>query len=264
MMTPERPGRPGVRSLRGALLAVIALSAAGALLVMGPIPQPESYHRFADSRALLGVFGFLNVVSNAPLVLAGAWGLAVVLLKGVPAAPALRPAYLALFTGAFLSGLASAWYHRAPDNATLLWDRMAMTITFASFTALVVGERIRPEAVRLLLPPMALFGLLSTTTWYRSELAGAGDLRLYLLVQFLPLLLAPLILLLWRSPTAERRHFGLALAAYALAKIAEALDSQTFQLTGVVSGHTLKHLLAAAAVAALALGAARRPPGPPQ
>ena len=36
---------------------------------------------------------------------------------------------------------------------------------------------------------------------------------------------------------------------YALAKTFEALDPQIFALGGVVSGHTLKHLAAAAAAA---------------
>lgn len=266
MMTRRHSPRAGTGSLsgRGAIVAVAALVTVGLLLARGPIPQPESYHLFADSRSLFGIFGFWNVVSNVPFVLVGAWGLTVVLRRCRPVVPIdLRPAYLAIFSGGILCGLGSAWYHHAPGNATLLWDRMAMAVTFMAFAALVVGERIRPAAGRALLVPLMLVGIFSTISWYRSELAGRGDLRLYLLIQFLPLLLTPLILLLWRSPTAERRRFGAAVAAYALAKIAEILDGQVYQLTRGVSGHTLKHLLAALALALLALGVvgAGRSPG---
>lgn len=258
MTTPD--GSPadgdGLLSGRGVVVVAVGLIAAALLIAAGPIPQPAGYHFFADSRPRFGVFGFWNVVSNAPLVLAGAWGATLVMRRRRREAPGeLRAAYLVLFCGGILSGLGSAWYHHAPGNDTLLWDRMALSVTFAAFAALVVGERIRPAAGRALLAPLVIVGVFSTIWWYRSELSGEGDLRLYLLVQFLPMLLAPLVLLLWRSPDGGRRYFGAALAAYALAKLAEALDARALDLTGVVSGHTLKHLLAAAGLALLALGA---------
>ncbi|MCX7036659.1 MAG: hypothetical protein NT064_08755 [Proteobacteria bacterium] len=37
------------------------------------------------------------------------------------------------------------------------------------------------------------------------------------------------------------------LAVYALAKVAETFDTQIFELTGLFSGHSLKHLLASLA-----------------
>jgi hypothetical protein len=80
-----------------------------------------------------------------------------------------------------------------------------------------------------------------------TEQRGAGDLRLYALVQFYPIVAVPL--LLWLLPPRYTRGGDLLIAAatYALAKVPELLDGWFFSVTRSVSGHTLKHLLAALA-----------------
>ncbi len=65
------------------LMAALTLVAFLAVFALPPIPQPQAYHNFADQRGLFGVPHFLNVASNAALVLAGAAGLWFVLGRAV-------------------------------------------------------------------------------------------------------------------------------------------------------------------------------------
>ena len=85
-----------------------------------------------------------------------------------------------------------------------------------------------------------------------TELNVRGDLRPYLLLQILPILLIPLWQAIHRTPAVERLWFGAALLLYVLAKLAEVNDHALLAATdSALSGHTLKHLLATAAAAAL-------------
>ena len=91
-----------------------------------------------------------------------------------------------------------------------------------------------------------LVGVASVVYWYASEAAGAGDLRPYALVQFVPLVLIPLLLA--SGPPAYTRGGDLlvVLGWYVVAKLFEQADAAVFAAGGLVSGHTLKHLAAAA------------------
>jgi len=131
-----------------------------------------------------------------------------------------------------------------PDNATLFWDRLPMTIAFMALLSSVIAERIDLTAGLRLLAPLVAVGVLSTLYWHVGEQRGAGDLRPYALVQFGTLVAIPLIA--WRFPP---RYMGTAdlfrvLAWYALAKVFEFFDHRIFHGIGV-SGHTLKHLASA-------------------
>ena len=79
--------------------------------------------------------------------------------------------------------------------------------------------------------------------------SGYGDLRPYLLLQGLPILLIPLWQWIYKAPSADRLAFGGALMLYIIAKVAEVNDHQIAALLGAATGHTLKHLLATAAAA---------------
>jgi hypothetical protein len=63
------------RALRVAVLAVIAIGCAVALWQYGRIPQPATYHAFADTRMLLRIPNALNVLSNVPFLFVGLAGL---------------------------------------------------------------------------------------------------------------------------------------------------------------------------------------------
>jgi hypothetical protein len=82
--------------------------------------------------------------------------------------------------------------------------------------------------------------------WYASEIQGSGDLRLYAAVQVYSALVLLLALLLPRRYT-RGSDLAIVVGFYALAKALEALDKPIFAAGHIVSGHTLKHLAAAAA-----------------
>jgi hypothetical protein len=221
----------------------VALAAIAAAWLAEPIPQDLAYHRFADRRTLLGVPGFWNVASNLPFLFVGAFGL---MQSGRLASPDLATHYRILCFAVALVAFGSGWYHLEPHNASLVWDRLPMTVAFMAFLAALMADRISWFLGRALLWPLIVAGISSIAWWVRTEAAGAGDLRAYALVQFLPMLLAPLILLLWRDGSLSARPLWLAFAAYALAKVLEYFDAAIFAATGM-GGHALKHLSAALA-----------------
>jgi hypothetical protein len=215
------------------------------------IPQPLSYHLFADRRGLFGIPNFGDVASNLPFALVGVWGL--VFLRRSNSNPAGRflerreqwP-YLFVFAGLLLTAFGSSYYHLDPNNATLVWDRLPMTITFMSMVAAVIMERISLRLGLWLLPLLLLIGLGSVLQWHWSEMRGAGDLRFYAAVQAYSASVI-LLALLFPPRYTRSRDLGLVVVFYALAKALEYFDKPIFAALRVVSGHTLKHLAAAAA-----------------
>ena len=225
------------------LLVAVAIAAIGGVFLLDPIPQNPDYHRFADDRTFLGIPNFWNVASNLPFLLAGALGL---LQSRRIASPDLATHYRVLSAAIALLALGSAWFHLSPSTPTLVWDRLPMTVAFMSLLSAVIADRISWVVGRALLWPLVVAGIASIAWWLRTETAGAGDLRPYALVQFLPMLLIPLMLLMWRGEGLASRWLWMAFGGYALAKVAEQLDAPIFAATGM-SGHALKHLLAALA-----------------
>jgi hypothetical protein len=244
--------------LKWLLLAGVAVLGAGAVIAYGPIPQAPGYHAFADQRSFLGIPRFGDVASNLPFLLVGLRGLWGLRRRQAPGVlPDLFPAYIAFFLGTFLVGLGSGYYHLSPTDASLVWDRLPMTVCFMAFFAILLGEQLSPKIGARALVPLLAAGLLSIAYWWVTERRG-GDLRPYVIVQFLPLVLAPLLLLLFPSPfTRVSLLWGL-LAAYALSKGLELLDAPLYQALRVVSGHSLKHLAAAFGTSLLILAATRR------
>ena len=243
--------------IRFAFVAIILVALA--FFVSEPIPQDPAYHAFEDNRLLFGIPNFLNVISNLPLLVAGAWGVSYVLQHGERVcAPTLRSAYLAFFEGVLLSALGSCYYHIAPDNETLVWDRLPMTIAFAGLFVIILGEYVSVHAARKLLLPLLLAGAASVAYWAITEASGSGDLRPYAAVQFLPMLIIPVILLLYRSETGSSLPFWLIIVFYFVAKVFENFDAAVFGMGGWASGHTLKHVVASLAPLALLFELRRR------
>lgn len=252
-----------MKGLRVALLLVVAIGAGVALWKHGPIPQPESYHQFADTRTLYRIPNALNVLSNIPFFLVGWMGLAF-LRRGPtrdpdgPFRPGAhtafeslreRPAYVLFFAGILLTAFGSAFYHLEPTTSRLFWDRLPMVIAFMSLFAAVIAERISIYWSRMLLLPLVFAGVASVVMWRLSEDAGRGDLRVYLFVQLFPMLALPLMLLLFPPRYSRGAELFVVVLLYAGAKALEHFDAQIWKLTAsTVSGHTLKHLVAALAV----------------
>jgi hypothetical protein len=237
--------RAGVWILMGFTLAIFV-----AALVFPRTPQPQSYHDFADKRGWAGVANFGDVSSNLLFAVAGVWGL--VFLASREGARRFidsreRWPYLAVFLGLLLTAFGSAFYHLAPDNARLVWDRLPMTIAFMGLVAAMIAERIGVAAGVYLLPVLLLIGAASVGWWWHTEATGAGDLRFYAALQVYAVLVLPVLLLLPPRYTRSA-DFVVVFGFYVLAKILETADRQIFSVTGrSVSGHTLKHLAAGAA-----------------
>jgi hypothetical protein len=225
----------------------------GIVFCLPPIPQDPNYHAFADGRKILGIPNFLNVVSNVPFLLVGTLGLWLVLRHDAvgPDGPLLERAerwpLVVLFAGVLLTAFGSAYYHLAPDNDRLVWDRLPMTVAFMGFFASMIGERIDVRAGTWLLWPLVSLGCASVINWHLTEQRGAGDLRLYGFVVFYPLVMIPLLLSLFPARYTRSGDVIVALGWYLLAKLMELgiMDHAMFNMGQVVSGHTLKHLSAA-------------------
>jgi hypothetical protein len=250
---------PGGFSPRNRLWVLIGIAIAGAAAVMiqPPIPQWLEYHSFADQRTMMGIPNFWNVMSNLPFLIFGLIGIAEIL--GRPALP-MRTLYLSFFAGACLVAFGSGYYHVVPGNQSLVWDRLPMVIVFMAFFAIIVNEHINENAGPLLFVPLLLLGLGSVIYWHFTEQAGHGDLRPYAITQFLPMVLIPLILLLFPSKLPKPLIWAL-LGTYVLAKVLELADAPIHALTaGAISGHSLKHVSAAVGVYLFLLAIRRRYP----
>lgn len=213
------------------------------------IPQPEKYYLFADHRNFSGINNFFNVISNIPFLLIGLFGVGLDFNNRLVCDKwSMAPVYTMLFAGVFLTGVGSMYFHLWPNGETLVWDRLPMTLVFMSLTTALLAEHLPPFATAKLFYPLLAVGLASVGYWHFTELAGRGDLRPYLLVQFLPLLVLPAVMLVRSSRFTRQGDIWWMLGCYGLAKGLELWDARIFQLTGVVSGHTLKHLVAATAL----------------
>jgi hypothetical protein len=229
-----------------ALIIITALIVLTGIAYQKPIPQDISYHLFVDSREIWSIPNFWNVVSNVPFVVVGLLGLYKLSFPGkLKAIDDTSIAYVLLFFGTFLVGFGSGYYHLDPNNETLVWDRLPITLAFMSLFSIVISEFISVRSGKTLLLPLILAGILSVAYWYFSEIRGAGDLRLYALVQFYPMLAIPIILICYRSRCTHVYAYWLLLLAYIIAKLFEHFDAEIYNVSGFISGHSLKHLAAA-------------------
>lgn len=223
-------------------VSVIAVMAA----ILAPrIAQDLLYHQFADQNTYLSIPNTLNVLSNLFFGWVGIEGLYRLLRQeSLRIVKEVYPAYLGFFGALILVAAGSGYYHWLPDNQTLIWDRLPMTIAFMSFFTILLAERISVSWARMLFPLLILAGITSIIYWYLSEQNGQGDLRPYALIQFLPMLLSPLILLLFSSRYTRSYDLWWFLAWYLIAKICEYFDAELLNLLTVLSGHSLKHIAA--------------------
>ena len=237
---------------------IITVGLIAILALHGPIAQPAHYHDFADHAALFGIPHAADVLSNTGFALVAIWGW-LTLRPQRDSAP-LRagwPGYRLFLIGLLLTAFGSAFYHLAPDNSRLVWDRLPIALVCAGLIAGVRGD-IRGSRNALEAIVLALAAVASVAWWAITERTGAGDLRPYLLLQGLALILIPLWQAIHRAPRTDRLAFAAAMGLYVLAKAAEVLDHEIAAALGAVTGHTLKHLIATAATAAVVWGLTRR------
>jgi hypothetical protein len=226
-----------------------------AMLIHGPIAQPADYHRFADDSRTGGIPHAADVVSNLGFAVVGLLGWFALWSRRKEAAIRMAwPGYALFLIGLVLTAAGSGYYHLAPDDARLVWDRLPIGLACAG---LLVGVRADTLPGIHAVAETAFLGLYavgSVLWWY----FGGGDLRPYLLLQILPLVLIPVWQALARSPRAERLWFAAGLGCYILAKFAELQDHEIARATAWLTGHTLKHLLATLAAALIVMALVRR------
>ena len=245
------------RSIRRTrLLGAAALVLLVAVFAVVPKGQDQGYHRFADTETLVGIPNAANVLSNLAFLAVGLWGLAVTF--SAQARPAFgeareRRPYALFFAAVAATAFGSAWYHGLPNDATLFWDRLPMTVAFTSLVATVLAERIDPEMGRRVLVPLVGFGLATVFFWRLSD-----DLRPYVFLQAAAILVVGMSTLFFESRYAGGSWMVGLLAGYGAALLFEHFDAAVRSLLVVIGGHPLKHLAAAAGTACVVVMLKRR------
>ena len=213
------------------------------VLLLDPIKQNTEYHNFTDQRTYFDIQHFWNVISNLPFLFVGVRGLYSIYSNKIKIITSLKITYILFFLGVSIVAIGSSYYHIKPSNASLVWDRLPMTIAFMSLFSIVISEFVSSKVGKILLWPLIVIGVLSVFYWYSVD-----DLRLYILVQFLPVLVIPLILLFFKSTFTNTHGYWFLLLAYVIAKLLEHFDSQIYNILFFISGHSIKHVIAALGV----------------
>lgn len=225
---------------RDSLMASIVVISFVCLFFLKPIPQDLAYHLFADNRKILGISNFFDVVSNLPFFFVGLFGsLTIIKHWGI----SQSWSWLILFVAVLLVSLGSAYYHLSPENKTLTWDRLPMAVAFMALFVIVLTDYVNNRLEKWLLLPMCLLGVFSVIYWHLTD-----DLRIYAWVQFVSMALLLIIIFVYKPTNLRNSYLVFAFFFYMLSKIAEYFDRQFFELCAqILSGHTIKHLLAAIA-----------------
>ncbi|MCO7224252.1 ceramidase domain-containing protein [Pleionea sp. CnH1-48] len=228
------------------LLSLVSLMALALFVVSEPIAQDTAYHHFADSTQYFSIQNALNVLSNLPFIVIGASFVKLLLRRKMSGQPVNNHhAFLWLFIGCFFVGLGSAYYHYNPNNMTLVWDRLPMAIAFMSLFVIALSDHFASIKSEKILWPLIAIGIFSVAYWWYGESLGQGDLRIYLLVQFLPMLMIPILLLFFDNNEGSKKAFWVLLGLYVIAKFFELLDAEVHHHLVYLSGHSIKHLVAA-------------------
>ena len=208
------------------------------MFIIQPIKQNEHYHSFSDELSLLGIPNFLNVVSNLPFLIVGIFGF--VKARNFTSN---KLQYIVFFLGISFVSFGSAYYHFNPNSETLVWDRLPMTLAFMALFSIIISEFINDRVGQVMLFPFLCIGLISIIVWVICD-----DLRMYVLVQFYPVLAIPTVLMFCKSSGKPSKAYWILLIAYIFAKLFEHFDLQVHEVLKIISGHTLKHIIAAVGI----------------
>ena len=217
------------------LLSFFAVVAIIGISISDVIKQDEAYHCFSDAKPWLGIPNFWNVVSNLPYLIVGVLGLRKYSIKSKQ--------YFIFFCSMILIAFGSSYYHWNPNNVTLVWDRLPMTLAFMSIVSIIISEFISLDLGKKLVFPFLLIGLSSVMYWVVFD-----DLRFYALVQFYPMVAVPIIMLTFESSYTMTKGYWLLFLSYFLAKLCEHYDHQIHHALHIISGHTIKHVVSAIGV----------------
>lgn len=216
-------------------------------ILIPKIPQWSSYHLFADTRKIWIIPNFSNVISNVLFFIVSIFGFKSLhkQYKNKNVTEKETIVFLTIFIGILLTAIGSSYYHWSPNNVSLIWDRIPMTIVFMSLLSLTIMERMNLNLGFWLLAPLIALGIFSVLYWHGTELLGQGDLRLYGFVQFYSIILILAILYFFPKNFPPLKVYLWMFGLYGIAKVLEQLDLAIYSIYGIISGHTLKHIIAA-------------------
>lgn len=230
------------------LIIVFTMLCIAAAFLLPAVPQSLEYHHFADQRDLWGIHNFLDVASNIAFLIVGITGLVIVFSERARFEfKSERWPYAVFFLGALLTALGSGYYHLAPDNESLFWDRLPMTVAFMGLVSSQIVDRINIRAGLALLVPMLLLGAASVIYWRATERAGVGNVLPYGILQGYSVIIVLLLAMLSPSRYTRGNDLYWVFGWYVLSKFLETFDAEVLHLGNVISGHTLKHVAAALA-----------------
>jgi hypothetical protein len=198
-------------------------------LFYGPISQPQEYHDFADDREILGVPNALDVMSNLAIIYPGVVGLAFI----------HESRNRSQVSGMILTFAGSVWFHLDPTDSTMLWDRLGMSVVIGSCISLLIHDMWDRNLAAKIHLPIIIASIVSVLWWPVFD-----DLRVYFIVKHHPFILFPIFLLCGRRIYDKVSGYYWGLSMFLLATIFEFADQQIFEITGIISGHTLKHIAA--------------------
>ena len=236
------------------IFGILSVGMALIPILMPPISQSVNYHQFADQRTYFDTPNFFNVASNIFIFFSGLAGLILLmrprefLINITFIKFSERWPYFILFISVIMASLASTYYHLAPDNARLVWDRFPIAIGIVTLLSIVLIERIDTNIGFILLPCLILFGVGSVIYWDWGEQFGLGNLNYYIVVQFYSILAIILLSKYFSSRYTRGAGIYVVIILYAFAKLAETLDHEIYSLGQVISGHSVKHLFVGMAV----------------
>ena len=240
------------------VIGITVLAVAAALLIPA-MPQPLAYHDFADHRDAFGIHNFLDVASNIGFLIVGGVGVVVALGRRARFQFSIeRWPHVIFFLGVLTTAAGSSYYHLAPDNETLFWDRLPMTVAFMALVSSQIVDRINIRAGLALLLPMLMLGAASVVYWRVTERAGVGNVMPYGILQGYSVVILLLLAALTPSRYTRGNYVYWVFTWYVLSKLLETFDAEVLKLGHVVSGHTLKHFAAAIAGVAVCLMLTRR------
>ncbi|NMG04627.1 hypothetical protein [Azoarcus taiwanensis] len=255
----ETSARPRLFCATMLLVAAYVVGLLAAMLLWPALPQDPAYHAFA-SRTSPGI-DLANVLTNVTYLLAGSLGWIVIGRGALFESGFERLLARIFFAALFATGLGSAWYHHAPDNLSLFWDRLPLSVVLVSVTALMIAERTHVDRAGSALVVVWLFvGPLAVIYWHLTETFATGDLRPYLALHAMLIVVPPLAFLLPARYTHTKGYL-IALTLYLFGYLGDRLDHQIYALTGeFVSGHNIKHVATGAAAAMVAWTMSKRQP----
>jgi hypothetical protein len=238
------------------ILAALTLATCVGLLAWGPVLLDARMHDYADQRRWLGLPNAVNVLCNLPLALAGIWGWHAARASPWPAS--VRLPWQGFFISVTGGALVAAIYHAAPGDTGYVLAQIAMSSAFVMLTFGMLAERVQARfGSRAGLQGAALLlALASAAVVLGAGLRGSVDLRPFLLLQILPVLLIPAGAIGLPGACTRSGDWLVMLIAYAAAKLFEVADVQIHAYTGWIGGHALMHLALAGVAGQLAYRAA--------